>query len=281
MNMQTKASFHKEYLAFTKTHRLLILALIIIGWAILGPIMIRGLGIVMNTLAPVYDELGLDISEMTDMLALNVSTGVTSAISDLTTTGLIAALILINSFAGGEQKKRSIMIPKSAGLRNHPYLLPKYIIYPLTVLILATIAAFVSWGISTIVFEINDVSGLNVLLGGLLAGISLMFYISIHLTLGTATGKAGMSSVIVIIISLLLPNLFAALGSELIYNPFTLNIMATSLIIDNIALMPLFQPQEIIVTVIITLVLIAILYFIALFVQNAKKIDNSGNEIRL
>ena len=279
MSIQTRASFHKETLAFARTERLTLMVAILIGWSILGPLLIRGLGVMMDSLAPFYDELGMDVTDMTEMLAANVSTGVMSAISDLTVVGLIASLVLINSFAGGEQKKRSIMMPKSAGLRNKPYLLPKYIIYPITALVLAVIAAFTAWGISILIFDVNDVSGVNVLLGGLLAGVTLMFYICIHITLGTATGKAGMSSVIVIIMSLILPNLFAALGSELIYNPFTLNIIAATMIPG--AATSEFSAHEIIMTVIITLALMVILYFIALFVQNAKKIDNSGNEIRL
>jgi len=279
MNSQLRSCFTKEGLAFTRTKRLTILVLIVFGWAILGPLLIRGLGVLMDSMGQIYDELGMDITGMTDLLAANVSTGVVSAMSDLTTTGLIAFLILMNSFAGGEQKKRSIMIPKTAGLRNFPYLFPKYIIFPLTALVLAIIAGFIAWGISYLVFDFNDVSASNVLLGGTLAGVSIMFYITIHLTLGTATGKAGMSSAVIIIASLLLPNLFAAMGSELIYNPFTLNMIAASIIPDINA--GFFTANEIIMTVVITFAIMIVLFFIALFAQNAKRIDNRGNEIKL
>ncbi|MCL2228169.1 MAG: hypothetical protein FWB97_11210 [Oscillospiraceae bacterium] len=279
MSTQTKSCFKKEVLAFSRTKKLLILVCIVIGWAILGPLMIRGLGLVMDTLAPIYDEFGMDVAGMTEMIAANVSLGVVSAISDLTTVGLIAFLLLINSFAGGEQKKRSIMIPKSAGLRSFPYLFPKYIVYPLTALALAIVAAFVAWGVSAMAFEVNDVAAGGVLLGGALAGVSLMFYICIHLTLGTATGKAGMSAAVCIIASLLLPNMFALLGSELIYNPFTLNVIAGTVVPGGAV--SAFLVQEIAMTVLIVLAIIVALFFIALFVQNAKKIDNSGNEVRL
>jgi len=280
MNQQISASFEKERLAFFRTKRFLILALIIIGWAILGPLMLRGLGVMMDSLAPMYDDLGMDVSGMAEMLGGNVSTGVMSSISDMTTTGLIAFLILINSFAGGEQKKRSIMIPRTSGLRSTSYLLPKYVIYPLTALILAIIAVFVSWGISALAFDVNDVTAGGVLTAGIIAGVYLMFYICIHLTLGTATGQAGMSSVIVIVISLIVPNVFAVLGSNYIYNPFMMSTLATSVVSGN-RFMLMFMRGEIIVTILIVLVLMIILYFLAIFVQNAKKIDNSGNEISL
>ena len=279
MTIQTKASYKKEMLAFSRTSRLPILAIIVVGWAMLGPLLIVGLGIMIDTLAPVYEELGMDVTEMADMLAANASTGVISGISDLTTVGLIAFLIILNPFAGGEQKSRSTMLPKTSGLENASYLLPKYIIYPATALILALIAGFASWGVSVLTFEINDVEVSRVALAGLLAGVNLMFFVCIHLTLGTASGKAGMSSAICIIASLLLPSLFEALGSEFVYNPFTLNRMATTLI--PISPFSAFSTGEIITTTGIALALMVLLYFLALFVQNSKKIDNSGNEIRL
>jgi ABC-2 type transport system permease protein len=279
MNIQTSASFRKELLAFFRTKKFLIIFIVIIGWAILGPLLIRGMGVFLDALSPVYDDFGVDVAGMTDFLGSAASTGVMSAVSDLTTTGLIVFLLLINSFAGGEQKKRSIMIPKSSGLRSFGYIFPKFIIYPLTAFILAIAGAFVAWGISSLVFTINDVSPEGVLLAGALAGVCLMFYVCCHIALGTSTGQAGMSAAICIVASLLLPNIFALLGSEYVYNPFTLNILAGSVVQEGALL--LIQPYEIIMTVLIAFAIMVIVYFIALFVQNAKKIDNSGNEIRL
>ena len=279
MSAQIKACYKKEYLAFFRTKRLLILILIFVGWAILGPLLIRGLGVALDTLSPIYEELGTDVSAMTEMFAGNASLGVASAVSDISSVGLISFLLLINSFAGGEQKKRSIIIPTASGLKNTAYLIPKYIIYPLTALCLAIVAAFSAWGISALVFDVNDVTARGVFLGGILAGVSLMLYICIHITIGTATGRPGTSAVICIIASMLLPTMFAAFGSELVYNPFTINIMATSVAVDNFVIS--FAIYEIIVTIAIALVLMAMLYFVALFAQNAKEVDNSGNEIRL
>jgi len=279
MNQQLRASFKKERLAFFRTKRFLILALIVIGWAILGPLLIRGLGVMMDSLSDVYGDFGVDVSGMTDMLAANASTGVMSSISDLTTTGLIAFLLLINSFAGGEQKKRSIIIPRTSGLGSTSYLLPKYIIYPLTAPILTIAAVFISWGISALIFDVNDVTAGAVLAAGIIIGVYLMFYICIHLTLGTATGRAGMSSAIVIIASFIVPGVFSVLGSDHIYNPFMLGALAVSVVADS-AMLTIMR-GEIIATILIVFALMLILYFVALFAQNAKKIDNSGNEIRL
>ena len=277
--MQTKASIKKEFLAYFRTKKLIIIALVFIGWSMLSPLLIWGTGALMTSLTPVYDEMGMDVSGITDMIGSSASTGVASSVSDLTGACLIVLLLLINSYAGGEQKKRSIMIPRSSGLRSFGYIFPKFVVYPASALVLAIVASFASWGISALLFTFNDVSFAGVLVGGVLVGVSLMFYTCAHLALGTATGQAGMSSAICIVASILLPNIFALTSTEYMYNPFTLNIVAGSIVREgSLSLVP---TADIIMTVLITLGIMVILYFVALFAQNARRIDNTGNEIRL
>jgi len=279
VSIQTKASFKKEILAFFRTKKFLIIAIVIIGWSILSPLFMVGMGGLINAMSPIYDEMGLDVSTMTDMLGSSANTGVSSAVTDLAGTCLVVFILLINSFAGGEQKKRSTIIPKSSGLRTFSYIFPKFIVYPLTAMVLAIAGAFASWGVSVIAYEVNDVSPEGVLIGGVLAGVCLMFYTCCHLTIGTATGKAGVSAAVCIVAALLLPSLFAGLGSEYVYNPFTLNILAGSVVAEG-ALYRI-PPLDIVMTVLIAFAIMVILYFIAIFAQNAKKVDNTGNEIRL
>ena len=63
------------------------------------------------------------------------------------------------------------------------------------------------------------------------------------------------------------------------YNPFALNLIAASVLqSDAITTTELI---DIAVTVVFTFALMIFAYFIALFAQNARKIDNSGNEIKL
>ena len=277
--MQIKASIKKELLAFLRSGKLLILTLVFIGWSILSPLILWGMGRLMNAFSPVYDEIGMDVTGVASMFGSSASIGVSSAISELSGVCLIVFLLLINSYAGGEQKKRSIMIPRSAGLRSLSYIFPKFVVYPPTAFVLAIAGAFASWGISSLVFEINDVTAQGVLIGGLLAGVCLMFYICAHLTLGTATGQAGMSSAVCIAASMLLPSIFAMTGDDYMYNPFTLNIVASSSVQPGA--LSAFDATDVIMSVVIAIGIMTILHFIALFAQNARKVDNSGNEIRL
>ena len=258
----------------------MILAFVLIGLSILNPLLIVGMGNLMNSMSGVYEEFGMDVSELSDALSSSVSTGVSQAILGTAQTGLIVFLLVINSNAGGEQKKRSIMIPRSSGLKTSSYIFPKFVVYPLSAFVLSVAAALAAWGVSSAVYSYYDVSAGGVLLGGALAGVYFMFYVCAHITIGTATGKAGLSAAICITASLLLPSFLVVTGSELVYNPFTLNIMAGSVVgvMDDA---PAAGPLEVIMTVAIALAIMAVLYFLALFAQNAKKIDNSGNEIRI
>jgi len=278
--MQLKASFRKEVLAFVRTGKFLIIALSIVGWSIFSPLIFVGMAALFTTMEPLYNEMGMDITGFTDLLGdSTVSMGVSLGITNIAQVGLVVFLLLINSFAGGEQKKRSIIIPRSSGLRNFSYIFPKYIIFPVTALVLSIAGAFAALGISVLSYDVYDVTIAGVLLGGTLAGVYMMFYICCHLTLGTASGRPGMSAGVCVAASLLLPDIFSLSGSDFIYNPFTLHYLAGSLVHEGALLH--FQPFDVLMTTLVTVVIIVILYFAALFVQNAQKVDNSGNEIRL
>jgi len=279
MNIQTKAGFKKELLAYLRTHKLLTVALVIIGLAIFNPLMITGLGALIDSMSDVYDDLGMDISGMTEMLGTATSTGVTSSVEGITGVGVIVVLLLLNSAAGGEQKKRSVIIPKSAGLQSVAYILPKFIIYPVSVFIFSIIAIFVSWGISAMLFDINDVTFNGVFISGILSGICMMLYVCFHLALGTATGKAGMSSAVCITASILLPSIFSFISPDYMYNPFMLNVLAyTAIFTDTFSGSEL---TDIAISSAVAGIIMVITYLIALFAQNARRVDNSGSDIDL
>ena len=278
-NIQIKAGFKKELLAYFRTNRFIIIAAVIIGLSIFSPLVINGMSSLMDAMSDIYEDFGMDVSEMTEALSSSSSTGVVSSVSDITGAGLIVLLLLINRAAGGEQKKRSTIIPKSAGQRSLAYILPKFIIYPLSAFILAVIAMFASWGASVFLFDYNDVTFTGVLLAGILSGVCLMFFVCFHITIGTATGKAGMSAAVCIAASVLLSNIFAFTSLDYMYNPFALNLIAASVLQSNV--ISGADLQDIAVTIAFAFVLMIAAYFIALFAQNARRIDNSGNEIDL
>jgi len=278
-DIQTKAGFKKEMLSYFRTNKVLAISLVIIGLAAFSPLMITGLGALMDAMSDVYEELGTDVSVMTEMLGSSSSVGVVSAVESVNGAALIVVLLLLNRAAGGEQKKRAMIIPKSAGLRSFPYIFPKFIIYPLSVFVFSIVAVLISWVLSALLFEVNDVAFEGALLAGFLSGVSLMLYVCFHLTLGTATGRAGMSASVCIAASIFLPTIFSVVSTDYMYNPFALELLAMMAISSGSA--PDVNLLDLLVTVIFALAIMGITFYIALFAQNARKIDNTGNEIDL
>ncbi|MDR2558493.1 MAG: hypothetical protein LBC86_02970 [Oscillospiraceae bacterium] len=273
MNTQIKACFKKEIMAFTRTKRFFILLCVFVGLAIFDPLMIRGTSAIMEAVSDI-DTLGELLGEMTSY----ASNGVASLVSDLALAGMIVFILLIGSFAGGEQKKRSIIIPRTSGLQNKAYLLPKFIVYPVAAFVLCMLAVLSAAVLSAEIFAENDLIISQIFAAGAILGVHFMMYICFHLCIGTATGKAGMSAAICIGALILIPGIFALMsmgtdGNLIAYNPFALNMMALDAVHD----MP--ETGEVTVTVIIAFALMFVCYLLALFAQNAKKIDNKGNEI--
>jgi len=279
MNIQVKASFRKEFLAFFRTGKYIIAGGAIIGLAILSPLMITGLGSLMDSMSDIYNDMGMDVSVMTGMLGNSSSLGVASSVSDITGVGLMILLLLINSAAGGELKRRAVIIPRSAGLRSFGYIFPKFIVYPLCAFVFAIVGMIASWAVSLLVYEVNDVSFVNVMLAGVIAGVCMMLYVCFHITIGTATGKAGMSAAICIVSSFLLSNMFALFSIDYMFNPFALSVLAGTFINDSAITGT--QLADVVYTILFTLALMVFAYFIALFAQNAKKVDNTGDDIAL
>ena len=279
MGIQTTAGFKKEFLACFRTGRLFFLALSVIGLGIFSPLLLVGLGSLIESMGDIYDQVGIDISGMLGFLSSASSLGVSQSITDITGVGLLVFLLLINNAAGGEQKRRDIIIPRSAGLRSFGYLFPKFIIYPLAALIFTVLAIFASWGISTAVFEVSDVSFEQALLSGILTGMCLMLYVCCHLTLGTATGKPGMSAAVCIVASYIIPSIFSLVGAEYMFNPFGLNGLASTVVIAGEVTSG--EMRDIATTMAFAVALFILTYLVALFAQNAKKVDNSGNEMEL
>jgi hypothetical protein len=271
--MQTSACFKKEIMAFFRTKKFLVLFCVFVGVAVLIPLMFGATASFMESAG----ELDM-IGAMLGALTMRASDGLIILLGNLFLVGLILYLLLINSFAGGEQKKRAIIIPRSAGLRAASYITPKFIVYPLSAFVLTMFAVLLGAAVSSSVFKVNDLVTSQVLAAGALLGVNLMMYTCFHLCIGTATGQAGASAAICIGFAVLVPDIFELIsrsidGDLIAYNPFALATMS----MEAVAHEP--NTGEMAVTVIFSFALMFISYLLAVFAQNAKRIDNKGNEM--
>lgn len=215
---------------------------------------------------------GSDImGDMTDESYM-AKLGAISALGDLTSTLMLIFMLVTMYSAGGELKKRSMIIPQNAGLSSKLYILPKFIVYPASVALFAFCGIWIGFGISALVFGGIEISISNIAVSALLAAVFDAFMTVLYFTLGLCTSKAGLSVVIMYGGNVILTTLFSALGADK-FHPFTLTSQAQNAVLENG-----FDSVNLWGSIGITVLLMVLCYFVTLFVISARRIDNRGKE---
>lgn len=194
-----------------------------------------------------------------------------SVLSDMTATLILIFMLVTMYTAGGELKKRSMIIPQNAGLSPKLYLAPKFLLYPPFMLIIAFLGIMLGWGMTTAFFgSFCPLS--TALCAALAAGAYDMFLAAAYFTLGLCTAKAGLSVILVYGGHLIFTVLFDSFGADK-FHPFTLVTQAQNLFAgEELDAVNLWG------SIAVTLLLIILCYFVTLFVISTRKIDNSGEE---
>lgn len=193
-----------------------------------------------------------------------------AAVSDFTSTSALIIFLVLMQPSGGEQKKRSTIIPLCAGLTPIRYIVPKFVIYPLTAFLSSLIALPLCAGVSVFLFG-GEISFVNSLAAGAVVGLYLAFLIVIEMTLGICTARPGLAAIFTILGSQLLPTVLALFRINR-FNPFVLPELASGFLSNEVGTLNLW------VSVMVTVVVGVILFFTTLLTQTARRIDNSGNE---
>ncbi|MDR0222799.1 MAG: hypothetical protein LBI38_04595 [Oscillospiraceae bacterium] len=193
--------------------------------------------------------------------------------------GFLTAMILLYGAAGREQKKRSIIIPQTAGLTPAGYVLPKFILYPPLMFALNVFAAFL------INFYCRLSSGAALPVGvvavtGALAGMLTMYYICLFLFFGISTASPAIS-ILLVMVSDALMNSFAEELNIDKYFPHTLNGFILKAVNDHAyGVKPLSgEVSAAAATVAITASLCVVFMLLALFVITARRVDNTADEV--
>ena len=263
-----KIGLQKELMFFTRSFRMWGVVIAGFGFALLDPLMMKAL----DSLTAGIGEIDPTLVEL-DLGGMNMSqAGVIGAVGDLTSTLLLILALVIMYAAGGELKKRSMIIPQNAGLTPQFYLLPKFVLYPVFGAALTFVGVLCSWLFSFALYDRVNVDFGQALLASLLAAVFQMFLISLYLTLGLCTAKAGLSVAVIYGGNVILSGLFTALGADK-FHPFTLTTQAQDIIMGD----PV-DHANLWGSIGITLLLIALCYFITLFVISAKRVNNRGVE---
>lgn len=271
--MQIKAGLKKEFLLFSRTFKMWGILITFVVFAILDPLIFKMAGAFAEAMSN-SEATGAVFEQTLGISEFDANTGVMGAISDITASGSLILLLLMMSTAGGEQKKSSVIIPSCAGLTPMNYTLPKFVFYPLFAFA-AVFAASLLSGLTSLLLLGGAIDWAAVTGAGALAGLYMAFIVTAMLMAGICTGRGGLSAAIIYVLSTIIPLILSGFNADR-FNPFSLKIMAIG--------MPLGKETDwlnLAGSLAITVILMLIFFFVTLFVQNAKKIDNEGKDAAL
>ncbi len=294
--MQLKYSFKKEWAHFARTFRLLGVILIIVGIALSNPLMFKFVAVIMDSV----DFSGLSTStasvalqtvsnaggsgglndifgqvDMEEALAMYSDAGImfSVSISSFSGMGLLVIMLILMSAAGGEQKKRAMIVPMCSGLEYKNYLIPKFVIYPLVTFAVSFLNTFIAGGLCNAMFENNKVSMGAMTLSALAISVYMVFIVCLFLSLGLCTSHPGVLVPCIYLGQSLITSLLNRMGL-MRFHPFALSSYVSATVITNAEYDFSAEIPSFITAIALSLVIGVLMYFLALGVLKAKKINN-------
>ncbi len=281
--MKLSLALKKEYMFFSRTMRLFGVVFAILIFGLVDPLLFKVLG---GMLSSITEMGGTEMFTEADMEAFSMFTNIDASgmlsmsIGDFTSTAVLIVLLILMDASGGEQKKRSIIIPRCAGLTPNMYATPKFIIYPLTGLVCGFLGIFICAGVSMLAFGGSVDMGM-LLLAAFSVGLYIAFVIILQLTIGICSERPGIAVISTLAATSLLPTLLTYFRVDK-FNPFALPSIAMSAFSGGSSLAGAGAAEldalNVGVSLIVTIILSLILYFLTLFVLTTKQIENEGNE---
>lgn len=283
--MQIKYGFKKEWLQFSRTFRFGGVLIAIFSFALADPLMYVVLNMLIeysNKLrqaqmtASIGFESNAEAMEMVSEIINDAGIIFSLTLADLCALSLLIIMLILMSPSGGEQKKRATIIPSCCGLKYFNYLVPKFVIYPLTVFGGTFLAAMTAGGLCNMLFSDNKVELGMMLLAALLCAVYAMFIIVVYISMGLSTSKPGVVTVLVYLGTTLVELILTSLDLTK-FHPFTLRAVITSEMFmgdfelsENIA--------SICVGTLLSIVVMVLMFFMAYSVLSAKKINNQEDK---
>lgn len=301
MMAQLKYSFKKEAAQFTRKLKLLGIILAIFGFALANPLLYKFVAVMLDTMnsmdlseleqyqAEVVAEIqttqtgegasgldGLGLGDMAEAYS-SAQTIFSMTLVSLAAYALLIIMLVMRRPAGSEQRKREMIVPLCAGLDYKNYIIPKFVIYPLSVFGFAFLGALTAGGLCNSMFSEDRLSFGTLALAGFMLGVYMAFIITVYLTLGLCTSRAGGMVAVVFVGQLFLPSFVAAMGLSS-YQPFALMNLLSALsdpsqgdvLGDNLA--------NIFISAGISVAIGVLLFFVTLAVLNGKRVNNEEED---
>lgn len=283
-----KTGIKKEFMLFSRGFRLIGVIITIIGISLMYPLMYKSMEMMAGQIADMGQQIGGEAQDqvtgavdsingmMSSLEAMYggsmAAVGFKTGVSSITSTGFLIISLLLMSTAGGEQKKRSIIIPDCAGLTPAGYVMPKFIVYPVMIGLLSFLGGMATGGISNLIYN-NELNINDIIFSSLCAAIYMLFMTALYFLIGLSTGRPGISVIIVYGGSTIIPILLQSLDIDR-YNPFTLQSLLMSSYKDA-------DMNNFMLSTVVAFILSVICCLLALMIMTLRRVDNTVGEANL
>ena len=283
-----KTGIKKEFMLFSRGFRLIGVIITIIGISLMYPLMYKSMEMMAGQIADMGQQIGGEAQDqvtgavdsingmMSSLEAMYggsmAAVGFKTGVSSITSTGFLIISLLLMATAGGEQKKRSVIIPNCAGLTPAGYVLPKFIVYPLVIGVLSFLGGIITGCISNLMYN-NELSINDIMFSSLCAAFYMLFMIALYFLIGLSTGRPGISVIIVYGGSTIIPILLQSLDIDR-YNPFTLQSLLMSSYNDA-------DMNNFMLSTVVAFILSVICCLLALMIMTLRRVDNTVGEANL
>jgi len=285
--MKLRFCLKKEWAHFSRTFRFPGVIIAAFAVAVSYPMIFKFTGILMKELS----EQGLSISmsgaeqgffgglSLGDMAEMYFDAGLmySTTMSSMFSITLLVFMLILGSAAGGEQKKRAMIIPLCSGLSTKHYVLAKFILYPLVCFADVFLSSMLCGALCNALFPNNTIDAGLLVLSSAMAGVYIVFAVCVFISLGICTSRPGVMAAVVFVVITITQTVLQMISNtygQLMYNPFTLvNLVSGEMLASPDFSLP-DNTLNISLSVIISLAVSVIMSLLAIAVLNAKKINN-------
>lgn len=280
--MQLKYGLKKEWLHFMRSFRFGGVLICIFSFAIVNPLLYKALvalaeiverdaGLKQQMIA----STGIDFTTLAAE-ANNAGAVFCGTLLEFCATSLLVVMILLMSPFGGEQKKRTTLIPFCSGLEHKNYLIPKFVLYPAVTLAATFLGGCFGGVVCNAMYDQGDIGIGAILLGSLMAAVYATLMVTIYMALGLCTGRPGIMVIVMYLGQTLVQQILLHMAL-ISYNPFTLFFFINAGALTNDEYIK-GELTSIIVAIVLSLIISALMYFMTLSVLKSKKINNRENK---
>lgn len=179
-----KAYFKKEYIESLRQYKYIILAVGIIGFAILDPVMLKLLPKMIENKIP---------GDLSSLMAFTPKSTVSSYIKDLNQIGIMVAAFVLGGILCEERTSEKFVFPYSKGSSPVGIVLAKVIYYTMMITLFIFLGFVIAWYYAGILFTGENVGITGVLNSALLISVYFLFVISLS-TLFSSIVKKGIAA---------------------------------------------------------------------------------------